>query len=289
MKCHLFECLCHIISNLKYLLFSKYITLVYLTKFLTVNRDRTALYNFALFMSSSKQDIRTQNGGPSKSKKVSFCNLPISPDESQTKENSIELCVDLGLVEVSSSKVLHNNMLKPSLEVAVDPSVSSENGYSTNNSSLKEAMVESTVAIQEENSKAAKEETVVKENDSSSALSGVNSESREEMVNLVVAENEEDLVLATCVGGIKQARPNGGGNRKSKGSGSYNMRTRNTKSREIAELEAAKVMKIGSALGLNFSEVDEEMLEEITRREEEDVASHEAMSNLKRNISKVVV
>ncbi|KAK0593644.1 hypothetical protein LWI29_027369 [Acer saccharum] len=205
-------------------------------------------------MSSSKQDIRTQNGGPSKSKKVSFCNLPISPDESQTKENSIELCVDLGLVEVSSSKVLHNNMLKPSLEVAIDPSVSSENGYSTNNSSLKEAMVESTVAIQEENSKAAKEETVVKENDSSSALSGVNSESREEMVNLVVAENEEDLVLASSVGGIKQAHPNGGGNRKSKG-----------------------------------SEVDEEMLEEITRREEEDVASHEAMSNLKRNISKVVV
>ncbi|KAK1567343.1 hypothetical protein Q3G72_011065 [Acer saccharum] len=45
-------------------------------------------------------------------------------------------------------------------------------------------------------------------------------------------------------------------------------------------------MKIGSALGLDFSEVDEEMLEEITRREEEDVARYEAMSTLKRNISK---
>ncbi|KAK1548949.1 hypothetical protein Q3G72_031926 [Acer saccharum] len=143
-------------------------------------------------------------------------------------------------------------MLKPSVEVAEDPSVSFENGYSTVNSFLKKAMVESTVAIEEKSSEAAEEEAVVEENDSSSALSGVNSESREEMVDLVVAENEEDLVLAFGVGGIKQARPNGGGNRKSKGSSSYNMRTRNAKSREIAELEAAKVMKIGSALGLDF-------------------------------------
>ncbi|KAI9165937.1 hypothetical protein LWI28_023202 [Acer negundo] len=93
--------------------------------------------------------------------------------------------------------------------------------------------------------------------------------------------------MYTSVGEIKQ-----GSNRKTKGSSSHNMsshimRTRKAKLREDAEIEAAKVMAIGSTLGLNFSEVDEEVMEEIIRREEEDVTRFDAMSTLKSKNSKV--
>ncbi|KAK1583327.1 hypothetical protein Q3G72_022786 [Acer saccharum] len=75
---------------------------------------------------SSNQDIRVQN------------------------ESRLDLCVDLGLVEVSSSKVLHHNLLKPILEGDEEPCVPSENRKSSDNSSLKEVMVKTTVAIEEE-------------------------------------------------------------------------------------------------------------------------------------------
>ncbi|KAK4834468.1 hypothetical protein QYF36_023323 [Acer negundo] len=83
-----------------------------------------------------------------------------------------------------------------------------------------------------------------------------------------------------------------GGNWKTKGSSSHNMsshsmRTRKAKLREDAEIEVAKVMAIGSALGLNSSEVDDDVMEEIIRREEEDMARFDAMSALKSKNSKV--
>ncbi|KAK4854869.1 hypothetical protein QYF36_002044 [Acer negundo] len=94
-------------------------------------------------------------------------------------------------------------------------------------------------------------------------------------------------IQAQLRGEIKQ-----GGNRKTKGSSlhnmsSHSMRTRKAKLREDTEIKAAKVMAIGSVLGLDFSEVDKEVMEEIIRREEEDVARFDAMSALKSKNSKV--
>ncbi|KAK0577935.1 hypothetical protein LWI29_002522 [Acer saccharum] len=109
-------------------------------------------------------------------------------------------------------------------------------------------------------------------------LSSDNSETREDSreSDLVVADSEEDIVHASIASGIKQACPIGGGNGssqvirqssriKSKGASSHNMRTRNTKFREVegisrnpmmesgsAEIKAANVIAIGLALGLDF-------------------------------------
>ena len=44
-----------------------------------------------------------------------------------------------------------------------------------------------------------------------------------------------------------------------------------------SEEEAANVVAIGEAIGVDFSEVEEEVLEEIVRREEEDTARYEAL------------
>ncbi|KAK4849260.1 hypothetical protein QYF36_022977 [Acer negundo] len=97
--------------------------------------------------------------------------------------------------------------------------------------------------------------------------------------DLVVSDSVEDIVHAPIAAGIKQAQVIKQSSRiKSKGSSSHNMRTRNFKFREAAEIEAAKVIVISSVLGLDFSEANEEMLEEITIREEENLTHHEAIS-----------
>ena len=56
------------------------------------------------------------------------------------------------------------------------------------------------------------------------------------------------------------------------------MRTRNSIKSGSVEEEAAKTVEIGIALGFEFSGVEDEVLEEITRREKEDIASFEAFS-----------
>ncbi|KAK4859283.1 hypothetical protein QYF36_002753 [Acer negundo] len=64
------------------------------------------------------------------------------------------------------------------------------------------------------------------------------------------------------------------------------MRTRNARLREAdqavevgsVEVEVANTIAISSAVGIDFSEVEEEVLEEIARREEEDLARYAAMS-----------
>ncbi|KAK0583563.1 hypothetical protein LWI29_038223 [Acer saccharum] len=67
--------------------------------------------------------------GPPKPKRFSFPSLSNSPDSCQSKDIGLELCVDLGLVEVSSSKLLSHNHLKPILEdVDEEICISSEVG-----------------------------------------------------------------------------------------------------------------------------------------------------------------
>ncbi|KAK1568017.1 hypothetical protein Q3G72_019428 [Acer saccharum] len=88
-------------------------------------------------------------------------------------------------------------------------------------------------------------------------LSSDNYETREEESDLVVADSEEDIVHAsTATRGNGSSQVIRQSSRiKSKGSSSHNMRTRNAKFKEVAEIEAANVIAIGSALGLDFSEV----------------------------------
>ncbi|KAK0602652.1 hypothetical protein LWI29_035708 [Acer saccharum] len=64
----------------------------------------------------------------------------------------------------------------------------------------------------------------------------------------------------------------------SKVSSSHGMRTRNSLKSGSVEEEAAKTVELGIALGFDFSEVEDEVLEEITRREKEDIARFEAIS-----------
>ncbi|KAK0602930.1 hypothetical protein LWI29_038344 [Acer saccharum] len=67
-------------------------------------------------------------------------------------------------------------------------------------------------------------------------------------------------------------------NLQSKVSSSHGMRTRNSLKSGSVEEEAAKTVELGIALGFDFSEVEDEVLEEITRREKEDIARFEAIS-----------
>ncbi|KAK1571040.1 hypothetical protein Q3G72_010936 [Acer saccharum] len=120
-----------------------------------------------------------------------------------------------------------------------------------------------------------------------------NSVLKEEMVRATVVEekkrvSDEEKLRVSSKGG--QSCRN-----KSKGSSSHGMRTRNSKNRGVeagqsgqsecmgqqlmstgsAEDEAANVLAVGSMLGVDFSGIEDEMLVEITRREEEDAARFE--------------
>ncbi|KAK1575376.1 hypothetical protein Q3G72_004903 [Acer saccharum] len=70
---------------------------------------------------------------------------------------------------------------------------------------------------------------------------------------------------------------------KIKGSSLHKMKTRNAKHREVeqrsielvsgsVEAEVANTLAVGAAIGIDFSEVEEEVMAEITRREYEDLA-----------------
>ncbi|KAK1577723.1 hypothetical protein Q3G72_024271 [Acer saccharum] len=65
---------------------------------------------------------------------------------------------------------------------------------------------------------------------------------------------------------------------KSKVSSSHGMRTRNSIKSGSVEEEADKTVEMGLALGFEFSEVEDVVLEEIMRREKEDIARFEAIS-----------
>ncbi|TXG46493.1 hypothetical protein EZV62_028007 [Acer yangbiense] len=120
-----------------------------------------------------------------------------------------------------------------------------------------------------------------------------NSVSKEEMVrasiemekNLAVGlteiSSEEELVRATSV--VKERTGTRLGlcqnsRSKSKVLNSHGMRTRNSIKSGSVEEEAAKTVEIGIALGFEFSEAEDEVMEEITRREKEDIARFEAIS-----------
>ncbi|KAK1575716.1 hypothetical protein Q3G72_007778 [Acer saccharum] len=151
---------------------------------------------------------------------------------------------ELVLVLASGEEVTSDSILGDRVE-SVDYVIPS-----SDNSKIREDMVWVTVDVK----KRRDSDLAVADSEEDPVLSD-NSESREEMVNSVVVDSEEDLVLASIIGGIKQARPNDGGNSPS----------------------------------FNFIGVDEEVLEEITRREEEDLACYEAMSALKIKNSKDII
>ncbi|KAI9194038.1 hypothetical protein LWI28_002596 [Acer negundo] len=65
---------------------------------------------------------------------------------------------------------------------------------------------------------------------------------------------------------------------KSKVSSSHGMRTRNSIKSGSVEEEVVKTVEMGIALGFDFSKMEDVVLEEITRREKEDIARFEAIS-----------
>ena len=93
---------------------------------------------------SKYQDNRVQflNGGDGL-----LGGSPKPPDGFQSKDIGLELCVDLGLVEVSSSKLLPHNHLKPILEdVDEDFCISSE----ADKEADPEELVQASVIVEEE-------------------------------------------------------------------------------------------------------------------------------------------
>ncbi|KAK1548967.1 hypothetical protein Q3G72_008921 [Acer saccharum] len=145
-------------------------------------------------------------------------------------------------------------------------------------------------------------------------ISSENLEIREELIQATVEEekrreaefrvvdSDEDVVLATLVVDNKSAHSKGRVNgfsqgirqssrMKAKGSSSHSMRTRNARLRgaeevlgnqamEVGSVEAevANTIAIGSAIGIDFSKVEEEVLEEMPIREEEDLACYATIS-----------
>ncbi|KAK0599790.1 hypothetical protein LWI29_008671 [Acer saccharum] len=120
---------------------------------------------------------------------------------------------------------------------------------------------------------------------------------------------EEELVWATSVLEERTGTRHGlrqNSRSKSKVLSSHGMRTRNSinmgieggqsnntslleiKSGSVEE-EVAKTVIIGKALGFDFSEVEDEVLEEITRREEEDIVRFEAISATQNNNKKAAI
>ncbi|KAI9161251.1 hypothetical protein LWI28_015741 [Acer negundo] len=184
-------------------------------------------------------------------------------------------------------------------------------GVSNESEATKDELVLAMIAAEKKgNSKADGARGVIED---SVFLSSENFEMREEMIQatvevdkrreheLRVADSDEDVVLATLVAEYKLAHSKGGVNGsshgirqssriKSKGSISHSKRTRKAKHIEVAgvlgnqvtepgsvEKEVANVMAIGSTVGFDFLEVEEEVLEEIARREEEDLARFAAI------------
>ncbi|KAK0599370.1 hypothetical protein LWI29_004690 [Acer saccharum] len=109
----------------------------------------------------------------------------------------------------------------------------------------------------------------------------------------VTADSEEDLVIDTITAESKLNQPNirQSSRIKSKGSSSHCMKTGNAKnggakvvsgkqvtSKDTVEVEVANVNAVRSMVGFDFSEVEEEVLDEITRTEKEDLARFEAIS-----------
>ncbi|KAK4841153.1 hypothetical protein QYF36_027373 [Acer negundo] len=141
-----------------------------------------------------------------------------------------------------------------------------------------------------------------------------NSEFREELIQATVEEEKrseaefrvvdsaEDVVLASLVANKKRVNSKRGvhginqgirqsSRKKTNSSSSHSMRTRNARLRvsedvsgnkvmEVGtvEVEVAKTIAISAAVGIDFSEVEEEVPEEISRREEEDLACLPAIS-----------
>ncbi|KAK1560876.1 hypothetical protein Q3G72_031846 [Acer saccharum] len=193
-----------------------------------------------------------------------------------------------------------------SFKVNVDAEISSGLGPNVVSSSLKPPIVSGVSS----DSEATMEMTLAAETEALTQVgsglgeipSSDNSVLKEEMVRATMVEGKKRVSVIAVVNDEEKVRVSSKGGQscrnKSKGPSSHGMRTRNSKNRGVeagqsgqsecvgqhlmstgsAEDKAANVLAVGSILGVDFSGIEDEMLVEIARREEEDAARFEALN-----------
>ncbi|KAK0571297.1 hypothetical protein LWI29_013773 [Acer saccharum] len=175
-----------------------------------------------------------------KSRGEALIDRPTGLDGFQNKDIGLQLCVDLGLVEVSFSKLLSHYHLKPILE-DVD----------------EETCIYSEVGDEEENEVMQLSEMIDKETDP------------KELVQALVTVEEDYVNSETLL-------PNSTSKKKGKlSTGSITKHKMKTHNFGIIEEEVSKVMEVGNLLGLDFSSIEKEVSDVIASREAEDLARME--------------
>ncbi|KAK1575177.1 hypothetical protein Q3G72_003236 [Acer saccharum] len=246
--------------------------------------------------SCSRESVEVQNGLlSSRPKRVSFI-LPSGPTDTKAVQSII--CVDLGsLVESPTVRRLINK------DVISEEGSAPElgEGLSSDSEATKEGMVMATLAAEKEGGTPI--DGARGELEECELYSSENSEFREEL-NQAMLEVEmrktgeiagdNSAIFRDEAAGVNSAIFRGvvagaiQGKRQScrskiKGSSLHKMKTRNAKHREVeqrsielvsgsVEAEVANTLTVGAAIGIDFSEVEEEVMAEITRREYEDLA-----------------
>ncbi|KAK0599866.1 hypothetical protein LWI29_009308 [Acer saccharum] len=213
-------------------------------------------------------------------KKVSF---KVSSDPNSFKnliaKERVDICVDLGsLVESPVAERSSKGWVKPKVVVVEENRNQTPDGEedSTSIGTISNEVLVQAISVTVEGEP--------DRNGVAEVLSNGNSGSKEEMVRATIEVEKNSAVgLTEITSAVEERTGSRHGLRqnsrsKSKVSSSHGMRTRNSLKSGSVEEEAAKTVELGIALGFDFSEVEDEVLEEITRREKEDIARFEAIS-----------